>query len=48
LPSFEGHELLDSERGEGLLVESGHGVELMGAQADVVEHGIGPLASGGE
>ena len=28
-----------------MLVEGGHDVELMGAQADVVEHGIGRLAA---
>src|SRR6202034_2641596 len=41
--AFVGHELLDSERGEGLLVKGGHDVELGGAEGDVVDHGAGPL-----
>src|SRR5579871_118379 len=39
----KGHELLDSERGEGLLVKSGQDVELAGAEGDVVDHGSGPF-----
>src|SRR5271168_4466971 len=41
--AFVGHELLDSERGEGLLIKGGHDVELGGAEADVIDHGAGPL-----
>src|SRR6202046_4358600 len=43
--AVKGHELLDSERSERLLIEGAHDVELLGAQHDVVEHAMGPLAA---